>query len=332
MTGDGEGHLESSAASASRSRRRAWAVVGLTTAVLAAAALGLLANGRGTAEAVVYAYALRTGDTRTYDMEMSVDVDSSEGLPLPDGAVRQRMAGTLSTKVVEVHSDGSATIEMTFDLRPRADGADAFGPTRSTQRLRIERDGRIVSSEGSMPFSFFPGESAMGGAGSFGLFPTYPAEAVRPGDTWERSYAVPFPGARGRTVKVEGKHEGFENTRFGRAARIRHDVSVPVELTFPIGQFMAGFAPTFGQTAPWPRPLGGTMPEAAGAEIRFDGSMKSSGVSLVLPDGSELVEGHARMTTVMAMKMSGFPTDARNGFPSSMSIKATLTLDVVRKL
>lgn len=301
--------------------------------VLVAAVVGIIARGPESREALVYTYSFKAGESRTYEMNMRMNF-RPEGVAQVqdtyDGTIRSRMV----MNTVDVRDDGSAVVELTIkDIEvtgptgPAAGGIDA-----QSMKMVVEPNGKIRSVEGSSvfgaldPLKFFgiSGGGTGGTLGSSNLFPAFPDEAIAPGDTWEESQELPAPlGGKSFKVTVKGRHEGFEGTRFGRAARMRIHVATPIDFSFSFGDFFnqGGADRTGGLAAAIPANLDNVR-------MALKGAVTSDLISLVPTGGGDVVSMIGDIGMDIAFKTTGLPESSSQ--PAGYSLQGEMRMEFVR--
>lgn len=330
----------------------------LSVVVIAAAVAVVLTRGTENAEAVTYRHAFTDGQTRTYDLSMTMDM---EPVDVPgQEPITGRMTGTMTMSVVEVNDDGSAVVDMTVSniqvqgVSP--DQAPFEGKREQTVRMTIAPDGRVVSVE-SGSLDFLPigapglaGEtSPTGGSSSQFFVPQFPNGGIVPGDTWtetrevplmdeetkaqfeQEDVPVPLPTDGSMEVTVEGRHDGFEETDYGRAARIHQDIHMPMDFEFPLGAFFAAFIEGFGGTSGRPgQPAPTVPPELMEAVMVMQGNMDMAADTLVRAADGDLVRMDGEMDTDMRIEMRNLPDELSQGAPSEFAMRGTMTMHVIR--
>lgn len=293
-----------------------------------------------SAEAQIFRYVFTEGETATYELSMDMSA-TPKGIPEAPQSLDVGVKATMDLEVVDVANDGTTVL----DIRMRnLQVTPAEGPLPAdlgTVRVTMAPDGRISKVEGvgglfsltgADPSAFFglPG-GGTDAAGSQLFFPQYPTDAIAPGDDWSESSTFPFPfGDEKITLTVDGRHDGFEDTPFGRAARIHHRINFPMDIEFTFTELfeaMLKFAEAFGDgsrpTEPLPAPL-------QNAKMIFGGNMTMDSDTLVLPDTGDFVQLDGTGVMSLTMKLEGVPQDQLQGQPAEISMDAKFDLSVVR--
>ncbi len=316
--------------------RRRWFVIGLSVVLVAAAVSVITLRSPTSAEATVFRYAFTAGDTQVYDMQLTFE-GTPEGLPAEE-AVSGTMAATMTVTTVEVLDDGTAVVEVAIS-NVRTDGLPpgTSPPGDEPIRITVAPDGRVTSVDGEGGFfSMGTAPGPMGGAtpadaagGQF-FFPSYPSEAIAPGDTWSLTHESPLPtGEETVAITVKGEHEGFQETSYGQAARIRQEVEVPFDIDLPLGELMDAMVQGFGEGMGG---FGGPAPAApnfSDARMVMEGHMAMDAVSLVLPETGDLVQLEGDMDMQMRFELVNFP-DIGGAMPDSFGMNVTMHMQVIR--
>ena len=317
-------------------RRRGRLLPALIAALLVSGAAGYFAYPKSStdAELVSFRYAYEAGDKRIYDITMQMDMKPSG---LPDSAPFQgTMNATMGLDVVSKAEDGSTIIEIemsNISVQPNlGTGPGDIGK----MRVSIAPDGRVTKVEGvGGPFgaagidvgSFLniPGGGATDSASSQFLFPQFPNEGVRPGDSWTEETVLPLPFSVD-PIKVTsvGTFEGYEQTTYGRAAQMHHVVTMPMNFSFTLAELFQSMAAITEGGAP-PVPI-----EAQGARFVISGSMKMITDSLVLPGGGDITKMSGTTEMDLNMHIEGVPASALEGSPGEFSMAGTISMTILR--
>ena len=320
--------------------RQRWFLVGLSVAVVLAVVGAVLVRSGSTdqAEAITFRYGFQPGEVRTYDFRMSMDM-KIDGIPDEDvPEVNGTMTATMVMRVEEVREDGSAVVDMTLaNLSVDVDGVDAPPtdfPQTMQMRVTLAPNGEVLEMEGSFDafnFSLDDANPLLGGAAPTGqsnsqmFFPAFPEAAVAPGESWSETTEVPFPfGDEVVTLTLDGKHLGFEDTDYGRAAKIEQKMRVPMDFSFAFGELIAGFAEGFGDA-------GGSVPsELRDAKMIFGGKVTGTSTSLVIPENADAVSVDAVIDMDMTIRLEDFPEMPGEEVPDEMSMKGSFDIRMRR--
>jgi hypothetical protein len=296
----------------------------------AALALSLLGLGIGQGVAVVTAgpsgppvvlrLALEEGDLFRYRMGMTMDGRVSAGLV--NEPIRVTTSSLAEWRVVEVDAAGAATIEV----RTRVESATANGRPvapaavagEETATMRVAPDGRILTAEAGLASQ--PGAPAPV-PGVSQLFPTFPPNAVAPGDRWRAAYTQRFleegPGVR---VVTRSEFERYEEIQGVEAAVIRSAVSVPLDVSVPFEDLQEASG-------------GGTVdPGLAGASTRFHGSAEMEARTWFDPTRGIQVRSEIEGAVDIRLAIRDLPPDASPPPVTSteMEFELALTMELLQ--
>lgn len=317
-------------------RRRGRLLPALIAALLVSGAAGYFAYTKSSndAELVSFRYAYQAGEKRTYDITMHMDMKPTG---LPDAAPFQGMMNaTMGLDVASTAEDGSTIIEIEMSNISIQPNLGTVPGDIGKMRVSIAPDGRVTKVEGvGGPFgaagidvgSFLniPGGGATDSASSQFLFPQFPSKGVRPGDSWTEETVLPLPFSdEPLTVKTEGTFEGYEQTLYGRAAKMHHVTSIPMNFDFTLAELFQSMAAITEGGAP-PVPL-----EAQGARFVISGSMKMVTDSLVLPGGGDMTKMVGTTDLDLNMRIEGVPASALQGSPGEFSMAGTMDMTILR--
>lgn len=239
-----------------------WVPVALTLALLglgAAQGVAVLTAGP-SGPPVRLRLALEQDDVFRYRLGMSMDGRVSAGMA--NEPIRISTTSLSRWRVTGVDPRGVATIEVHTRVESATANGRPIPPAQvgaeESATMRVAPDGRVLEAGagiGSQPGSPAPVP------GLNQLFPTFPANAVAPGDRWRAAYTQRFvedgPGVQ---VVTRSEFERYEEIQGVEAAVIRSAVRVPLDVTVPFEDLQEAGG-------------GGTVdPALEGASMRFDGS------------------------------------------------------------
>jgi hypothetical protein len=284
---------------------------------------------------VVFRYAFAQGDTRSYNMTMDMNfVPHSDGAEPFSGMI----SSTMTINVVKRLADGASVLDVSISnvkVEPPTD-APSLPNDGAQMRITLAPDGRVLYFEGtggvlggvgSISNQLFAGGShASDEAQSQFLFPRFADKAVKPGDTWKESSSFELPfGNEKTTVTATGKHRGFQNSSYGRVAKLHYAVQSPLNVAFTLSD-LAKIAAQ--ERAPGSDPIG--VPTGlANAKFTMAGDMTMNADTLVLPSTSDLVKLDGTMKTTMHLAIEGIPSEAET-VPRAMDFDATVRMSIVR--
>lgn len=299
------GGPEAAAPPASGTRRRLVYVALGTALALVAGALAFVLVPRG-AEERAWALRFTPGQELRYRLRMSMEGalrSPKLGVEEPADLTLQE---TIAMRVLSVDSEGTATVEVrTEDVQITANDLDLGVPPDVSVKVRIARDGRVLSA-GGLWF-------ATGGSQSFGLpgleqfTPVLPDQAVEPGDTWTEEFEVPFPYGDGVIrYRTENRLLRYEEVEGVRAAVVESRMRVPFDFTLSLREMFEAL----GESPGGPRHdpfLGEFDPRMA-----FRGSQETVGISWFAPGPGQLLRMGSRSRVDMRVRFEGFPSEVRD--------------------
>jgi hypothetical protein len=295
-------------------------------AVILAAVVGLITQS-STAQALVYSYSLEEGRTQVYSMTSRISF-APRGIPGITEPVEETVSGKLAMTVLEVRDDGSSVLEFKVsDV-----GGAAAGMPDETFKMRISKEGELLSIDGASPFGLDPTElfGGSGGGSSLGssnLVPVFPERELEPGDTWSATEVVPMPFGEGNTWTVThaGKHLGFVQTEYGRAARIGMTMDGPLDVSMSfadvIGEADLGSDPSMTEMMP---------PAMQQARMRMSGEMAGDMTSRVIPQTCELVAVVMEMDMDITVSFEDMPAEFAAFMPADMGMVGEMVMKLDR--
>ena len=306
-----------------------WAALGVSLAVLVAAVVGLF-TAPETASALVYSYSPRAGDTRVYAMSMGVTL-TPQNMPDAPQSITETMKARMTMKVVKVRPDESFDLEMRIsDLRISGDAGAASMDDVLNQpvKMHVSKSGEVLSVDGPS-FAGFDPTKVFGATGSQGstmgtnLFPVFPSDEIGPGDTWAEEHDYPMPFGDDKVhMTIKGKHLGFVESSYGRAARMNVKMNSLLDFAF-------SFADIIGA-------IGEAVPsEEIPAEVKqvrmvMDGSMRADMTAQVVPSTGDLVKMVTLMKMNVAMGFENVPAEMRAELPPSIRFVGNLVMKLDR--
>jgi hypothetical protein len=311
-----------------------WAVLAACLAVIAAAVVGLFTQAE-TADTLVYSYSRTAGETSVYAMTLAVTL-TPQGIPGATGPVKETVKARMNLKVLDVADDGSSTIELKLtDVSVQGAQAATSLPDyqNMTTKMRVSKTGEVLSMEGSSFAGFDPTEllgSVPGGrsnstiGSSNNLFPVFPSEAIGPGDTWTESGDYPLPfGTDKVRVTIAGKHLGFVDSKYGRAARMNVKATTPLDFAISFKDILdtVGEAATQGEPIP---------PGLDRARMVMDGLTRADMTAQVLPNGGDLVKMVLITKMNVAMRFENFPPELAGQAPPSFRMVGDIVMHLDR--
>lgn len=211
----------------------------------------------------------RPGETRTYNMNMNMTgtIVPSEGATSATSWDMNARGKTTITGLEELQ-DGSARIRVTYSgvqMNGMIGGAQtSLDQAPASQEFTIAPDGSVKTADGVV---LMTGEGLPSplGASAFKTnspVPVLPDHDINPGDTWEGDVTVPTTSGKPLVVRTQSKFENYQETKWGRAAKIWTVASTSVT----------------------------GARDVAGNEMSMDGTSIVSTRYLVLPDSGQVVK------------------------------------------
>ena len=291
---------------ARRGRARVLVAVPVVVALVVGGLALMLARGSGTALAL----SLAKGQHLSYRMAVSLDgTFSFEGQAEP---VSTRLSGDVSWRVASVDAKGVATVQMTMsNLTGESAGLRFPSPGRITTSLRIAPDGRIVSG-GDLGVAGSMGTPG-GLPGSSQITPILPDRAVKPGDSWSKSFDQANPFGRGALhYTARGTLLRYETVGGHKTAVIRTSLSSPLDVTIDFDK-LTGL-------------LGGANGLPAGASVAYTGSATVRSTSWVDTVTKQMVRSSASGPMKVIMVLHGFGPPIPDGSEISFDGTVSVTL------
>jgi hypothetical protein len=212
---------------------------------LAAIALAAVACGAVVAHAQTLSLAYAKGATYHYTLHMTSNLSTDMGTV--SAPVKMDMTAKEAVTVNSVDSKGVADVSLTFSdvhmvmSMTSANSSTTINQTQSTfptTDLKIGPDGRVLSANGmdvsnEMTFGF-------GGVSSF-VIAVLPDNAVKPGDSWTKSYDQASPFGSGSThITANSKYLRDETFHGIKAAVVETTTSANIDLSMTPTQQGAG--------------------------------------------------------------------------------------------
>ncbi len=295
-------------------RGRLSAALGLV-AVLVAGLLAFQFTRSNTEARASLALAFKTGDSTTYTFHMTMNGNVTSDT-LGSQPFAMDLSETISWKVTSVDSDGIATIDMTVtDASGTMNGIPVpSAVSGTTMTTRIAPDGRILTADGVQ----LSGAASTGGVGFPGMgqmTPILPDHPVAPGDSWSKSFSVPFPFGKGSIdYATKSTFDRYENVNGTNAAVVTTNLQVPLDFTLDFGKLSAAFGGTSTST-------GGQ--DLSDAKIAYGGNGAFTITSWLDAADHQLLRSSSTGTFDMTMDFTGAPQA-----PGTIGMKGSYTLEL----
>jgi len=265
--------------------------VGLLTSPVGAAGRGLGQNfgimpgapqsphHPGPSSLMKVAYNFKAGQTYRYHCSSALNGTLTIG-SAPASPEKMEISADSTWKVVSLDASGNATIDLTLsNLKASSTGSMLPGTTTTTTtttttqhfQFQVMPTGEILSG-GSPPAPPCPLAmgAGLGPPGTDQFLAVLPGHAVKPGDTWTKTFTRPSPfGQASVTYTTENRFLRYENLPSGRAAVIQTTATEPLDGSIDLGQALAG---TGGAASPVPIPTGSPV----SGTVRMQGTSSTS--------------------------------------------------------
>lgn len=275
-------------------------------------ALFAFACGAVPAQAQTLSLGYHGGDTYKYSFHSTTkQTMGASGMTVPADI---EMSATETVKVKSVDSTGTADLAITlgnFNIKSGTAGVTnaTTGVPDATLDVSVAADGRVLSMDGHQfaganPFLVFSGLG-----GGFFVSAVLPSNAVKPGDTWSKSYDQANPGGTG-TGHVTSQSKYLRNESI-------QGVNAAVVETTSIGSLdMALGAPAAGASASG---LGG---------FSIKGTLTSDVTTWIDPNTHRLLKTHSTETNSSTINIGSSASSGLPALTGPITIKGTGTTDL----
>jgi hypothetical protein len=253
-----------------------------------------------------------TGDTYKYSFHSSTKQTlGTSAMTVPADI---EISATETVKVKSVDSSGTADLAITlgnFNVKSTTAGVanTTTGIPDTTLDVRVAADGRVLSMDGHQfaganPFLVFSGLG-----GGFFVSAVLPSNAVKPGDTWSKSYDQANPGGTG-TIHLTSQ------SKYLRNESIQGVDAAVVETTSTGSLDMALSAPAAGSSASG---LGG---------FSIKGTLTADVTTWIDPSTHRLLKTHSTETNSGTVNIDSSASSNLPGLTGPITIKGTGTTDM----
>jgi hypothetical protein len=275
-------------------------------------ALFAFACGAVPAQAQALSLGYHSGDSYKYSFHSTTKQTlASSGMTVPAGI---EMSATETIKVKSVDSSGTADLAITlsnFNVKSATAGITnaTTGIPDTTLDVSVAADGRVLSMDGHQfagadPFLIFSGLG-----GGFFVSAVLPTNAVKPGDTWSKSYDQANPGGTG-TVHLTSQ------SKYLRNESVQGVNAAVVETTSNGSMDMTLGAPAAGAAASG---LGG---------LSIKGTVTSDVTTWLDPNTHRLLKTHSTETHNSTVNLDASASPGVPGLTGLITIKGTGTTDL----
>lgn len=298
---------------------------------LAAVAVFLVACGILPAHAQTIALAFKQGETYRYALHLTAAFTIDAGTITQD--VKIDAKAKESVDVTSVESDGTADVSLTVsDMTITTTGKSPDGKTTTStttnssdippQQIKIAPDGRILAVNGESisaqsPFGVLVGSNL--------AYAVLPDTAVKPGDTWTKSYDQSQPGGQSSVHVVSNstylRDEGFRGVN---AAVIETKSTATFTMGFnPVAP--APNAPNAPNAPPGVQPSP-VPPAILGASMQ--GTVTSDTTSWVDPGARRVLKSTEKADLKSTISGLANGTAAAGALAGGVTITGTQSLDL----
>jgi hypothetical protein len=275
-------------------------------------ALFAFACGAVPAQAQTLSLGYHSGDTYKYSFHSTTKQTlGASGMAVPS---QIDTSATETVKVKSVDSSGTADLAITlgnFNLKSATGSVTntTTGLPDTTLDVSVAADGRVLSMNGQQfaganPFLVFSGLG-----GGFFVSAVLPSNAVKPGDTWSKSYDQANPGGTGTVhLTSQSKYLRNETIQGVNAAVVETTSNGSLDMT--LGAPAAGAASSgFG-----------------GMSIK--GTLTSDVTTWIDPSTHRLLKTHSTETNSGTVNIDSSASSGLPGLTGPITIKGTGTTDL----
>ncbi len=261
------------------------------------------------------ALAFKTGDSTIYTFHMTMNGNLTSDT-LGSQPFAMDLSETISWKVTSVDADGIATIDMTVtDASGTVNGIPVpSAVSGTTMTTRIAPDGRFLTADG-VQLSGAGSTGRVGFPGMGQMTPILPDHPVAPGDSWSKTFSVPFPFGKGSIdYASESTFDRYEDVNGKNAAVVTTNLEVPLDFTLDFGKLSAAFGGKSTSTG---------VQDLSNAKIAYGGNGAFTITSWLDAADHRLLRSSSTGTFDMTMDFTGVPQA-----PGTIGMKGTFTLEL----
>jgi hypothetical protein len=291
---------------------------------LLASVLILAACGTFGAQARTISLAYKAGDTAKYGFHLVMKFTiAASGMSIP---LDLDLKALEDVTVKSVDSSGTADlsiaisdVSVTVDEGTTSNTTKTSGPT--TIEMKVAKDGQVVSVNGSAfgTSTALPGLSGTQGGVVSAILPDH---AVKPGDTWTKSYDQPNPlGGTAFHATSNNTYLRDETVSGVSAAVVESKVSTNLNMTINLGAML-------GQTGIGTPSSGGT---GGVQSLVMKGTSTSDTTTWIDTGARRIVKTHSSGSVNATLAISGTPPSPATTVPAisgPITFKGTQTLDL----
>ncbi|HET7419535.1 MAG TPA: hypothetical protein VFL27_04070 [Candidatus Dormibacteraeota bacterium] len=287
---------------------------------LAVAALFLVAacGSATTVSAHTISLAYKAGDSYKYALHFVLKYTvgiQSMGMSVP---LDLDLSAKEAVKVNSVDSSGVADVTITLtDLTTKtsANGTTTTTTTASTTvNVKIGPDGRIVSVNGNaMGSSSLPGMSATDSGFVSAILPDH---AVKPGDTWSKSYDQSNVAGSTGALHITSDNKYLRDEKVGSAGAAVVDSKIDATLDLKFDNSSGSGTPLF--------PSGSNGLQS----MAMTGTEKSDVMSWIDTSARHVLKSHSTGSVDATLNITMAAGSTQPGLSGPITIKGTQTLDM----
>ena len=283
-----------------RPRRRFPVALGVVVAmVLGGVAFFVTHHGASSEPPLRLAMQFRKGHVHRYQLHMMMNGTMTMGSRSEPLDLDANM--TFGMKVLAVRKGEAVVSVLPGTISGTANGkAIPEGQLPGVTRLRIARDGRILSGAGAFTSGTADGMGA--NVPALDQFtPLLPKHQVSPGDEWDRNFSRPFPFGDGKLAfTAHNEFLRFESLSDTRTAVIQTDVTVPLDFSIDVRRLLAAIGTSADQAE---------IPVGSNPEVIYGGDMTGTMTSWFEPTTGQQVKGLGNLDFDMTLRIEGLPVD-----------------------
>ncbi|HET9782759.1 MAG TPA: hypothetical protein VFR33_13385 [Candidatus Dormibacteraeota bacterium] len=273
------------------------------------------------AQAHTISLTYKAGDTSKYALHMVLKYTiGASGMSIP---LNIDMSAKETVTVKSVDSDGTADLSVVVsDLSMKSSMNGTTNTTTTTTAgtidMKIGKDGRVISVNGNA----FGNNALPGISGSQGgvLSAILPDHAVKPGDTWTKSYDQPnLLGSGSVHATSNNTYLRDENVNGVNAAVVESKADTNLNMSLDLGSMLG----EPGATPPATGPSAGSL--------TMTGTSKSDTTSWIDISGHRIVKTHSTGSVDATLNVNVPPGSTPTTAPAltgPITLKGTQTLDL----
>lgn len=296
--------------------------------MLAAVAFLAVACGATAAHAQTLSLAYHQGDVYKYGLHFVLKTQITGAVSTP---IDLDVTAKETVTVLSVDSSGDADVSIaTTGLTTKTTmgtiSTTTTGIPGQTVTMTIAPDGRVLKVDGKTLAG--TGLSAFGGTSGLFISAVLPSNAVKPGDTWSKTYDIPNPIGTGSVhITADSKYLRDETVKGTGTAVVETKSTATFNLTIDFGKMLGGMTTLPGAIGGPTAPPPATMPEAGPQSVALGGTGSSDATSWIDPSSHRVVKTHytANNAVHLTFQMAA-GTSAPMIMPTDITANETLDL------